>query len=291
MTNALGVSNPHRQKAFLVRCGMKPSGIVTLLTDFGLSDWYVGAVKGVILSRSPGCKIVDISHEVNPGDIFQGAFMLWASYRHFPKGTVHMAVVDPGVGGPRRPMVASSGGYWFVGPDNGLLAPAINESRQRDVREITRDDLFLKPLSNTFHGRDVFAPVAAYLASGGRFSSLGPIMRNWVNVEIPRPKINDEGISGVIIYEDRFGNAVTNISADVLASLGLLDGFEARVGDELVLEGPRTSYQEVPRGDPLLIVGSSGYLEISINGGSAVVALGLVVGKTPVTVSRKRPAS
>ena len=267
--------------------GAFTSGIVTLLTDFGTKDWYVGAVKGVLLSRCPSCCLVDITHEVPPGQIFTAAYVLAEAYGYFPLRSVHLAVVDPGVGGSRRPVVVEAGGHWFVGPDNGLFGPILEREKGGVVRAIEKEDLFLHPVSATFHGRDLFAPVAAHIACGGDTRGLGPEIADWVRLEVPKPLFQGGEVAGVIVHVDRFGNGISNFSGEELARHLSGDPVEVLVGDHR-LEGIHSSYVDVPSGRALALIGSSGFLEISVNGGSAATELGLVPGKTAITVRARQ---
>lgn len=259
------------------------SGIVTLLTDFGESDWYVSAVKGVILTRFPSCKLIDVTHRIWPGDIYNGAYVLKQTYAYFPAGSVHMAVVDPGVGGARRPLLVETSGQWFVGPDNGLFGPVLQEEGGGVVRHLQNEEFFLHPVSSTFHGRDVFAPVAAYVASGEEVANLGPVIEDWIRLEIPRPQYEKDEVVGQITYVDRFGNGITNIRwDDIVKHLGGT-ACDVLVGT-LALRGIRGTYVDAPKGQPLAVIGSSGFLEISIHGGNAQTELGLESGGTTVSV-------
>lgn len=253
--------------------------IITLTTDFGSQDWFVGTMKGVILGINPNSSVVDITHEIPPGDIRAGAFALMASYRYFPKGTVHLAVIDPGVGSERKAIAAQTTNYAFVGPDNGVLSFALAKEKIKGIYRLENERHFLHPVSHTFHGRDIFAPAAAHLSHGLAINKLGPKQEDFVRLPWPEPEISRDSIRGEIIYMDHFGNAITNIGNDCLA----------RVGKPLVFkDGKRLCaiepfYQSVPRGKTVAVPGSSGYLEIAINGGSAARSLRLNIG-TAVSV-------
>jgi S-adenosylmethionine hydrolase len=186
--------------------------MITLLTDFGLSDYFVPAVKGVILTINPEVRIIDITHDVAAHDIQAAAFTLGACYHNFPSGTVHVVVVDPGVGSSRRAVVAEAGGYFFVGPDNGVFSFVYARGPKPRVFHITNDRYFRHPVSATFHGRDVFAPVAAHIARGTRPEEIGVEIEDFVRFEIPRPRASVEMIEGSVIHIDRFGNLVTNFT-------------------------------------------------------------------------------
>jgi S-adenosylmethionine hydrolase len=186
--------------------------MITLLTDFGLSDYFVPAVKGVILTINPEVRIIDITHDVAAHDIQAAAFTLGACYHNFPSGTIHVVVVDPGVGSSRRAIVAEAGGYIFVGPDNGVFSFVYARESNPRVFHVTNDRYFRHPVSATFHGRDVFAPVAAHIAGGARPEEIGAEIEDYVRFEIPRPRVSQGVIDGRIIHIDRFGNLVTNFT-------------------------------------------------------------------------------
>ncbi|HUK81543.1 MAG TPA: SAM-dependent chlorinase/fluorinase, partial [Verrucomicrobiae bacterium] len=187
--------------------------IIALTTDFGSSDWFVGSMKGVILGINPQVTIVDLTHEIPAGDIRAGAFALAASYKCFPRLTVHCAVVDPGVGSERAPIAVKSADYFFVGPDNGVLSYALAQEKVREVRRLDNDEYFRKPVSHTFHGRDIFAPAAAHLSNGVPMNSLGSEVNEFVRVAWPQVNIDGGVTHGQVIYIDRFGNCITNISS------------------------------------------------------------------------------
>jgi hypothetical protein len=233
-------------------------------------------MKGVILGREPSARIVDLTHAVPSGDIRAGAFALLASCRCFPPGTVHVAVVDPGVGSPRPALAVRTADYYFIGPDNGVLSFALAHQSVQAVRRIQNQRLFRQPVSATFHGRDVFAPVAAHLAGGGDFAQVGPKVGGFVRLCWPEPQATKDGWMGEVVYVDHFGNAITNLGPEQLGSL-------APQGGELVLPGRKpcplaACYQAAPSGQPLGIIGSCGLLEVAVSGGSAARSLGLRVG-------------
>ncbi len=194
--------------------------VITLLTDFGLKDGYPAVMKGVIWKIAPGVQIADISHEISPQDIFGAAVLLDRSYRYFPEETIHVTVVDPGVGTLRRAIAAQIGPYYFIAPDNGLLTPIIEEAESNSLPtkfiNLNRSAYWLPSVSNTFHGRDIFAPVAAYLAAGANFKSLGTLINDPVRLKIPRPRPSKTGWFGQVIYIDHFGNLSTNLSSDLI---------------------------------------------------------------------------
>lgn len=260
--------------------------IVTLTTDFGLRDSYVGAMKGVILSRCPGAQIVDLTHEVPPQQIRIGALRLASAAAYFPPGTVHLAVVDPGVGSQRRAIAIEADGHRFVGPDNGVLTLAAPPARAGwRAAEITNRAYMLPVVSQTFHGRDVFAPAAAHLASGGALEDLGPPLLDPVELHLPAPVRRGRRLRGVILDVDRFGNLVTNIRGEQLN-----DGEVERVcvGGAVILG---LSHWYDPSRELVAIVGSDGRLEIAAPGGSAAARLGLGPDAPVEIVFRSVPSS
>jgi len=259
--------------------------IVTLTTDFGLSDHFVGTMKGVILHVAPHARIVDICHALEPFDILGAALTLGEAYGYFPPGTVHVVVVDPGVGSARRPILASSGGHAFVAPDNGVLSLVYAREELREVRHVTSDHYFLRPASSTFHGRDIFAPVAGNLANGVEAEKFGPEITDYVRFEVPRPEpVDAHTLRGVVLKVDRFGNLITNFTPrDVPALFERRTGFKIRVGRSEVT-ALRASYSEGASGEVFAILGSMGYLEISTNRGAASQLTGAANG-TEVQVS------
>jgi S-adenosyl-L-methionine hydrolase (adenosine-forming) len=259
---------------------------ITLTTDFGAKDWFVGTMKGVILGLCPRAAIVDITHEIPPGDVRSAAFALAVSYRYFPRGTVHMVVVDPGVGSSRPALGIRTRNYFFVGPDNGVLSVALEQEEIISIRRLENQSYYLQPVSHTFHGRDVFAPVAARLCGGYPIQRLGPAQSDFVRLRWPKPTTGTNEIRGEIVWLDRFGNLITNIRGELLqglklSHLRLMAG--GRKGIALA-----THYQAAPEGELAAVIGSSGLLEIAVNGGSAARKLKLQIGD-PVKICR-RPA-
>jgi S-adenosylmethionine hydrolase len=245
--------------------------IVTLTTDFGLNDHFVGAMKGVILNIAPDAQIIDICHSVQPFDILDGALALAESYNYFPARTVHVVVVDPGVGSARRPIIASSDRHNFVAPDNGVLSLMYSREERVHVRHVSSNHYFLQPISNTFHGRDIFAPVAAYLAKGVDHEKFGPEISDYVRFNAPRPKAIDANtLRGVVLKVDRFGNLITNFTPKDIPALfeGQPKGFKIAVGKREI-DSMRASYSEGAPGEVFGILGSMGYLEIAANRGAA----------------------
>ena len=268
----------------------QPAPIITLTTDFGTSDTYVGVMKGVILGINPNAQIIDLTHAIPPQDIHEAAFSIYAAYRYFPKGTIHIIVVDPGVGSDRQAIVSRIGDAFFVCPDNGVLSYLLHsigsEGRHAIDAVAIQDSVYYLPeVSNTFHGRDVFAPVAAHLSLGVPLEDIGPPVQTLVQLPIPKIDISGDTFVGQIIKIDRFGNLITNISKDAFEAF--LDGdvtYEIRAGNTS-LNRLNAAYAESGVGKPLAIIGSSGLLEIAINGGNAKEGLGIKWGD-PVVIQR-----
>ncbi|MBN1309023.1 MAG: SAM-dependent chlorinase/fluorinase [Chitinispirillaceae bacterium] len=251
---------------------------VALITDFGIADWYVGEIKGAMLSACPGISIIDITHHIPPGDIKAAAFTLAVCFRTFPEGTVFCVVVDPGVGSGRRAIAADSGRSLFVGPDNGVLSWALSLRPPMSVRTIDNSDYFHRAdISSTFHGRDIFGPVAAHLAQGLPFAAIGAETAEYEKIPFPRPAVTDASISAEVLAVDRFGNAITAIDA-ALANHLIGKALKLRFRGACHTISPGDFFQSVPRGEPLCYLGSAGYLEIGVNGGSAAENLGLASG-------------
>jgi hypothetical protein len=245
--------------------------IVTLTTDFGFNDHFVGTMKGVILNIAPNAEIVDICHSVQPYDILDAALTLAEAYNYFPTRTVHLVVVDPGVGTARRPIIAASDRHNFVAPDNGVLSLMYGKEERLHVRHASSDHYFLQPISNTFHGRDIFAPIAAYLAKGLDHEKFGPEINDYVRFNAPKPKpIDAKTLRGVVLKVDRFGNLITNFTPSDAPALFAPNaaGFKITVGKREVTT-MRTNYAEGAPGEVFGILGSMGYLEISSNRGAA----------------------
>ncbi len=257
--------------------------IITLTTDFGNSDHFVGAMKGVIVSINPEAAIVDISHGVHSHDILDGAFTIAQAYGHFPPWTVHVVVVDPGVGTQRRPILAITDKYFFLSPDNGVLSLVLAREEHR-VRHVVSEHYFLSPVSNTFHGRDVFAPLAAWLSRGVEASKFGDYITDYVRFTVPKPKVvNERLIKGVVLKVDKFGNVITNLTPEDVPVL-----FQENPPPFKILAGKteitklNQAYSQSAPGDLFAILGSSGYLELATSRGSAskllAVERGMEVG-------------
>lgn len=254
--------------------------IVTLTTDFGLNDHFVGALKGVILNIVPDANIVDICHTVQAFDILDGALALAQSYAYFPPRTVHLVVVDPGVGSARRPILATSEMHNFVAPDNGVLSLMYAREQRLSVRHISAEHYFLQPVSNTFHGRDIFAPVAAYLAKGVDQEKFGEEVTDYVRFNAPKPRpIDATSVRGVVLRVDRFGNLITNFTPQDAPALfqASVPTFKMVVGKREVTS-MRTNYAEGAPGELFAIVGSMGFIEIAANRGSAAQTTGAAKG-------------
>ncbi|HEV8360676.1 MAG TPA: SAM-dependent chlorinase/fluorinase [Candidatus Thermoplasmatota archaeon] len=252
--------------------------MITLTTDFGDSH-YTGALRGAILSVHPGARLVDLTHGVPRHNVRAGAFALAAAVPYFPRGTVHVAVVDPGVGTPRRPLLVECERGLLVGPDNGLLLPAARRLGFKQARELTNRALWRGEVSSTFHGRDIFGPVAAHLDQGLEPAKAGEEIADPHDLDFGQGRLEDATLVGEVILVDGFGNCVTNIAAE-LARKALREGADARVGwAGGEIEAPlRRAYAEAPPGEPLLVVGSAGYLEVAMAEGSFAERSGLEVG-------------
>jgi S-adenosyl-L-methionine hydrolase (adenosine-forming) len=247
--------------------------IITLTTDFGLSDHYVGVMKGVILGIAPGVRIVDLCHQVNAYEIGEAAFLIAQAYRYFPKKTVHVIVVDPGVGTSRRAIVAEAAGQYFVAPDNGVLGMIFVREKHK-VRAITNDRYFHKPVSQTFHGRDIFSPVGAHLAKGVAPARLGKLIDNYLRPASAAPERTGKHVwTGMVLKIDHFGNVITNFRMSDISG----PDFDFVVGPHVVARLAR-NYAECRPGEVFAIEGSSGYLELSTGQGSAAKILGCATG-------------
>ncbi len=245
--------------------------VITLLSDFGLKDPYVAEMKAVILSINPEARIVDITHEVDKFNIRMGAFVLASAAPYFPHNTVHVAVVDPGVGTKRRPIIAETKRGFYVGPDNGLLMLAAHKEGIIKVYHIDNPKYMLSRVSRTFHGRDIFAPAAAHLAAGTSPSEFGPAIQNYVLPEFAKPQARKDEVAGEVLHIDGFGNIVSNISVEDFESAGFHEGDSllVRLGGKTLTLQFCSAYGEVPAGTALAIVGSSNFLELAVNQGSA----------------------
>jgi len=252
--------------------------VITLTTDFGGADHFAGAMKGVILGIAPRARIVDISHEVPAFAVTGGAFAIAQAYRYFPPKSIHVVVVDPGVGSARRSILAEAGGHYFIAPDNGVLSMVFaREAGAEKVRHITAARYFLQPLSQTFHGRDVFAPVAAHLASGVPPARFGKRIGDYIRLDFFRPNRTGKRVwTGLVLHIDRFGNLVTNLHIDEFPGVRTRP-FELNVGLEKLTRLAENFSAGQP-GELLVIPGSSGYLEVAVREDSAARRLGCAAG-------------
>ncbi|MFC1885025.1 S-adenosyl-l-methionine hydroxide adenosyltransferase family protein [Thermodesulfobacteriota bacterium] len=247
---------------------METSGIITLTTDFGVQDPYVGAMKGVILSINPQATMIDITHGIQPGSIYSASLILKEAHSYFPKGTIHLGVVDPGVGSDRRPVLIRTEKFFFVGPDNGIFWPSIMECEVFDAIHLTKRQYFMKNISSTFHGRDIFAPVAAHLSMGIDPMKMGNPISDPLKLEMPSPLVDESMLSGHIMRVDRFGNLITNIHKDLLKDFLNESSPVVTVGG-LKISGLSKTYHEAGEGEIIVLSGSSGFIEISENKGRA----------------------
>jgi S-adenosyl-L-methionine hydrolase (adenosine-forming) len=244
--------------------------VIALLTDFGTRDHFAAAMKGVILTINPTVTIIDITHEIEPQDIRSAAFTLFACYKEFPAGTVFTVVVDPGVGSKRRAIAASSGGYYFVAPDNGVLSFVL--AGDAKIVELNQPDYFAEHVSHTFHGRDIFAPVAAHLSKGVWLAEFGPYVDDPVLFELPKPETTGGNAIGEIIHIDRFGNLITNLTTGNLPPT-----FVVEINGQTI-DRYCEYYAEADEGELFTILGSAGFLEIVVNRGCAQQALAAKTG-------------
>ncbi len=250
--------------------------LVALTTDFGTRDAYVAAIKGVLYSRCPGVQVVDLTHDIPPQDVLECALFLADAAPYFPDGTIHCIVVDPGVGTSRLPIAVRAARQYFVCPDNGVLGLFAQSHPVEEARQITNPSFMLQPVSDTFHGRDVFAPTAARLAAGAPIEDAGDRVPTLTMLDIPKPtRDKRNGLSGIVMHIDRFGNAITNIHRDDLQGTAPLG---SQVG-RLRLDALNNTYGQVEEGQALALIGSSNYLEIAVNRGSASDQYELVRGQ------------
>ncbi len=254
---------------------MRP--VIALLSDFGSRDHYAGTMKGVMIGICPDITLVDITHDITPHDVHEGALQLAAAYRYFPSGTIFLAVVDPGVGSPRRGLAAEAGDYRFVAPDNGLLTAVFHELPPKRVVELTERRYARPTVSRTFEGRDRFAPAAAWLAKGIQLSALGRAVTSFQQIDLPQPTADEARLSGIVVHVDRFGNLVTNIDRRA---------FEAFAGNRPVIltvgghpvAGVVATYADIRAEEICGLFGSTDHLEFAANGGSAAAAMAVTRG-------------
>ncbi len=273
------------------------SPIITITTDFGTEDAYVPAMKGTMLSIAPAARLVDVTHEISPQDVMESAFVLQSTRPYFPSGTIHLVVVDPGVGTERRAVALRQDDHWFVGPDNGLFPLLFDGAAPDAAVELDNPDAWRTPApTNTFHGRDIFAPAAAHLAAGRALEDVGSPIDELEQLRWAPPATSAEAVEGRVIHVDHFGNCITNIRRSTLTealgrdeasvaldSLPPVDGY---VGSSR-LKGIHPTYGAVAKGDPLLLFGSTGFLEIGVNEGSAAEFLDIRKGDSIQIVFRE----
>jgi S-adenosylmethionine hydrolase len=255
--------------------------IITLTTDFGETDYFVGAIKGVILSIQPEAHIIDLSHHVKPQDLFDGAFLIGQAYKYFPPQTVHCVVVDPGVGTSRRPIVVAANNHFLIAPDNGVLSLIFDEAEDLRVIHATASHYFRKEVSQTFQGRDIFAPLAAWTSRGIPIESFGEIITDFVRLKSPKARIIESNkVQGAILKIDRFGNCITNIHPDLLPGFSSTPcpPFQFRIGSTTIRQ-ILTSFAEAAGAEAFVFVGSTGFLEIGINRTSAAEVLKISRGQ------------
>ena len=252
------------------------ASLITLLTDFGHKDPYVGIMKGVIFGINPTARVIDLSHGVPPQDLMAGALMLRHAAPYFPRGTIHVAVVDPGVGSERRPLLVEADGSFFIGPDNGLLSLALDGKEPLHIIELSNEIYHLKPTSMTFHGRDIFAPIAAYLSLGMPPEDFGPPLREFRRLPWPEIKATDRAVQGEVIYIDGFGNLVTNVEERTLRTFEA-DHLTFSLGP-LTIRGLAPKYSAASDRGYLALVNSWGLLEIALYKGNAHLSCGAKLG-------------
>lgn len=266
--------------------------LITLTTDFGLNDHFIGTIKAVLLGIVPEATIVDICHSVQAFDVLDGALTISQAYSYFPSGTIHMVIVDPGVGTARRPIILTAERYHFVAPDNGVLSMIYDREERLSVRHVTAEHYYLQPVSNTFHARDIFAPIVGYLAKGVDPDRFGDEITDYVRFAAPRPKpVDGNTIRGVVLKVDRFGNMITNITQHDAPQLFQPEPppFKIVVGKKEITQ-IHTAYAQGAPGELFGILGSMGYLEIAANRGAAAQVVGVGKG-TDVSVTLEGAAA
>jgi S-adenosylmethionine hydrolase len=253
---------------------MSDNRIITLTTDFGYKDPFVAEMKGVILSINPHAAIVDMTHSIEPGDVEEAAYIIGYSFSYFPSGTIHLVVVDPGVGSERKALILEAGGHFFTGPDNGVFSHILHSSSPVKGVHITEEKYLLLKDSPTFQGRDLFAPAAAWLSKGLTPEEFGPTVKDFVTLPFPHPEVTHGGISGEVIYTDHFGNAITNIKGNDLISFA--DHYVVKVNNIIIQ--PVKYYAQAGENNLCCLVNSSGYLELFLNRGNAANKYGIKKG-------------
>jgi S-adenosylmethionine hydrolase len=255
-----------------------PPSIVTLTTDFGLSGPYVAAMKGILLGMVPGVQLVDVTHTISPQNILEGAFVLAAIVEAFPPGTVHLAVVDPGVGTERRLIAVSLAEHWFVLPDNGLITGVARGRRPAGIWEIANGCLARPTIAPTFHGRDILAPAAAHLVQGGDPGALGPVRTRFITLRNFDANFDTAGLIGEVLFRDTFGNLITNIARAQLGETPLKEWIVDVAGSRI--DGLARTYGEQPGGTLVALIGSSGWVEVAVVNGDAAERLSIGPGAT-----------
>ena len=259
--------------------------IITLTTDYGTNDHLVGVLKGVILKISPEATIIDITHSVTPFDLLDGALAIASAYSYFPPRTIHVVIIDPGVGTERRPILVSGQTQYFIAPDNGVLSAVYEREQNFLVRHLTSEHYFLQPVSKTFHGRDIFAPAAGWLSKHWQPASMGEEIKDFKRFGMPKPKEADGLLKGVVLKVDGFGNLMTNFRTEDLPPESLEKGaLQLQAGSHPVTRMVPT-FAAGNAGEPVAFVGSSGYVEIAVNKGNASKTLGIGRG-TPVLLTK-----
>ncbi|GAB4344391.1 MAG: SAM-dependent chlorinase/fluorinase [Desulfobulbaceae bacterium] len=258
--------------------------LITLTTDFGLQDPYVGQMKGAILRHNIRARIVDLTHAIEPHNVLAGAVIIRSSYHSFPKGTVHLVVVDPGVGSQRKIIALRVDDHYFIAPDNGALTLLIRDREVQAAHRVDNRALFPNEISATFHGRDIMAPVAAALARNGKLQEVGPAIdpATCVQLDLPATQLDEHGITGRVIHIDRFGNVRTTITSSTLATYQPSSFAGIFIGKHSV-RAISATYSDVAPGELLALIDSAGHLEIAVNRGNAAQRLGCRIGD-PVTV-------
>ena len=238
---------------------------ISLTTDFGTKDWYAGVLKGVIYNIYPSARMVDITHEIKNHSIEHAAFVIASTYSYFSYGSIHVGIVDPGVGGSREPILLESRGHYFIGPDNGIFT--LVDHSTSVLYALDKKQYWLSPVSETFHGRDIFAPVAAYLARGVPADQLGTrVKRRIISIDIPKPRKEPDGtLRATVVHVDRFGNCVTNIPGASLLLDAMQRPVQIHVGNKVISSLLVKTYDKASNSDPVLIAGSTGFLELSLN--------------------------
>jgi hypothetical protein len=240
--------------------------MITLTTDFGHKDAFVGTMKGVILSICPNAQIVDICHEVPPQDVLSAALLLADSCHYFPVGTIHVAVVDPGVGSPRMAIAIQTPRYVFIGPDNGLFTPALQNEKVVAAVQLNNTAFHRKPVSDTFQGRDIFAPAAAHLAAGVELRKLGDPINSWTTLTVPQPRLKGDVLEAQVLRIDRFGNAISSLRAADYQAWNPTGRRLVIKSGHATIQGICRKYSDVPEKEPVAYFGSGGRLEIAVNG-------------------------